>query len=172
MIRRAPLVLFLTALLATPAIAASTPALAYGEGCQTSATGTSSPTVVDGGGTVDFTVTFTNCNGGGVGGVQVVFAASGPCAATFNPPSAVTDASGTVRTKVTLPPNCPCQYTLTATGGGTSATTTVRENGCLPFTAAAKTIGTNPVPSAGLLMVALGILLASVGAWRLRRLRG
>jgi hypothetical protein len=171
MIQRVPLVFLLTAMLATPAIVGSTPALAYGEGCQTSATGNANPTVVDGGGTVDFTVTFTNCNGGGVQGVQVVFAASGPCAAGFNPPSGVSDASGTVRTKVTLPPNCPCQYTLTATGGGTSATTNVRESGCLPFTAAASTIGANPGPAAGITMIVLGILFAGLGTWRLRRTR-
>ncbi|MEA2645562.1 MAG: hypothetical protein QOE92_645 [Chloroflexota bacterium] len=149
-------------------------ALAY-EGCNSEATGTVDPTVVDGGGTAVFDVTIRDCNGNGIEGDTVVFSqGTGPanCQATFNPPSARTDANGHVSTVVTFPPGCPCQYELRATDTtrNVTVTTTVRENGCLPFTGAAPPVAESPIAlplaSVGTLLVALG-----AGLWMFRRRR-
>ena len=148
--------------------------LAY-EGCNSEATGSANPTVVDGGGSSIFDVTIRDCNGNGIGGDTVVFSqAAGPanCRVTFDPPSGKTDANGHVSTKVTFPPGCPCQYDLRATDTtrNVSVTVTVRENGCLPFTAASPPL-TEPLPA--LPLVGVGALLCALGAgfWALSRRR-
>ncbi len=114
--------------------------LAY-QGCQSGSSASASPTAGDPNQPVDFTATFRTCDGSGINGAAVTFSQqSGPpgCAATFSPVRATTDANGQARTTVMLPPGCPCEYTLAATSSGITVTTTVRENGCLPFTAAAR----------------------------------
>ncbi len=59
------------------------------------------------------------------------------CVATFNPPSTVVDANGHASTTITLPPNCPGQYVLTATAStGATVSVTVSEAGGFPNTAA------------------------------------
>lgn len=151
-----------------PAISPQT-ALAYqGPGCPT-ATITADPTVGNGGDSVGVTVTITDCNGDPASGVLVVFTqAAGPanCQLVFNPPQAVTDASGKAHTTVTLPKNCPCQYTIQASAPSVNivVTTTVRENGCLPFTAAAVAATSDPAPIGPLAAAALGLALAAAGA--------
>ncbi len=146
------------------AFAAPTPALAY-QGCAGTSSVTGSPTVVDGGGSITVTATLRDCNGNGLAGVEVVFAASGPCAASFNPPTAITDANGVATTVATLPTGCPCQYTISATGAGITVTTTVRENGCLPFTAAAPTAAHLPPPVMPVALLVLGAIVVGAGTY-------
>jgi hypothetical protein len=102
--------------------------------------------------------------------VQLTSAAG--CQASFSPPTAVTDANGVARSTVTLPPGCPCQYVLTATGAGLTLTTTVREQGCLPFTTGARAVvpAGPTIPTGPALVVAGLALLAASGTYlRVRR---
>ncbi|MFY9613875.1 MAG: Ig-like domain-containing protein [Candidatus Dormiibacterota bacterium] len=156
------------ATLCLPAIGPQ-PALAYvGQNCPT-ATITADPIVGNGGTTVGVTVTVTDCNGDPVSGVLFAFTQTdGPanCHLVFNPPQAVTDTSGQAHTTVTLPLNCPCQYTIQASAAsvGIVVTTTVRENGCLPFTSAAAATTPDPEPIGPLAASALGLALIAAAA--------
>ncbi len=166
----------LFALVLLSAVTMAVPAHAYqGTACAT-VTVTANPPVVNGGGTSTITATVTDCNGEPMSGVLVVFAEqSGPCAVTFNPPSAVTDANGVAHTTVTFPANCPCQYVISASvpSQNASGTVTVRENTCLPFTAAAPASLAQPASQPFLLaaiLVALGAVLVGGGIFAFRRL--
>lgn len=82
------------------------------------------------------------------------------CQATFSPASAISDSAGTASTTVTLPPNCPGLYVLSATtASGLKVTATVRETGGFPVTS-----GSAPAPTGGLPVgPALAMLLAGSG---------
>jgi hypothetical protein len=149
----------LAGLLSTAAVTAPA-ALAY-QGCNTSASASASPTAANAGQPVDFTATFRDCNGQAVNTVVTFSQQSGPagCTATFTPTSVKTDANGAAQTTVTLPAGCPCEYVLAATGNGVTVTTTVRENGCLPFTGAARPLR---VPGGQVPLGALGLVLAGL----------
>jgi hypothetical protein len=146
------------------------PALAY-QGCNSAATSTANPGAADAGQPIDFTATFRDCNNSGIGNTTVAFSqGAGPagCTATFSPQTTRTDAGGTAHTTVTLPAGCPCQYTLAATGAGVTVTSIVRENGCLPFTAAAAAgrarAAGGSLTGPGLALVAIGGLLLVISA--------
>ncbi len=142
--------------------------------CTSSSTATVSSPTVGPGGTVTFTVTIKDCNGGAVVGTTVVFTSTGPgtCKATFNPPTAVTDANGQATTTVTFPANCPGQFTLAGTTQGITVTAPVRETGGFPLTtgnpAADRQSG---FPLSPALIAGLGLLLAMVGSVALLKRR-
>ena len=168
----------LASMFAVGSVASAPAVLAY-QGCNGTSSASASASSTDPNQPVDFTVTLKDCNGNGISGATVTFSQqAGPagCTASFTPPQAVTDANGQATTVVTLPSGCPCQYTLAATGAGITVTTTVRENGCLPFTAAARSAAVAArAPSAPLLplaVLALGLLCLGGAGLALARRRG
>jgi hypothetical protein len=141
-------------------------ALAY-NACKDGSSASISPSTGAGGSTVDLTATFKDCNGNPVAGVQATFTqVSGPanCQATFANSSGVTNAQGQVTVTVTLPVNCPGQFTLGATVQGVQVQAVAVESGGFPNTAAGS--GSAVVSKAWLLMVVAGafIVIVSVGA--------
>ncbi len=171
----------LSAALAVPAsMAGTSPVLAY-EGCQGESSVSSSTQVVAGGTAFTVTATIRDCEGGGVEGEHVVFGTeTGPrgCHAKFDPREVVTDANGVASTQATLPPDCPCQYTLSADDSRSHIhlAVTVRENGCLPFTTAAASKDLGPsgqapgAPLGVLLGLAALLMLAATGMAIRRRI--
>ena len=163
----------LVVLLGLPAGLAPAPALAY-VGCATAATATANPGVVNPGGSVTFTATFTDCNGNAVAGINVVFAAvNDQCGPVFTPSSTSTDANGVATTSVFFQGSCTCIHTLSATGNGVTVTTEVRLTKCLPFTGAkATTLAAGDFPLLPGLMALAGALLVVGGGlglhWRRR----
>jgi hypothetical protein len=170
----------LTAALALPAsLTGTAPALAY-EGCQGDSDLSSQQHQDVAGGTA-FTLTahIRDCEGNGVKGEHVVFGTeSGPrgCHASFDPREVVTDASGIATTQATLPPKCPCQYTLSAdvASANIHLTTTVRESGCLPFTIAATSkdlvpSGQTPRTPFGVLLGLAALLILAATGLAIRR---
>jgi hypothetical protein len=135
--------------------------------------------VVAGGTAFTLTADIRDCEGNGVRGEHVVFGTeSGPrgCRASFDPREVVTDASGVATTQATLPPNCPCQYTLSAdvASANIHLTTTVRERGCLPFTIAAASkdlvpSGQAPWTPFGLLLGLAALLILAATGLAIRR---
>ena len=152
-------------------VATAPAALAY-QGCNSTSSASASADSANGGGSVDFTVTLKDCNGGAIAGAQVTFSQqAGPagCTVTFTPSTAVTDANGQATTTATLPAGCPCQYTLAGSGAGVTVTTTVRENGCLPFTGAARAAARTVPPVLSLGALVVGLLLVAASAYGLAR---
>jgi hypothetical protein len=134
-------------LLSLPAIAITSPtALAY-QSCTTSATATVNPVVINPGGSVTFTATFRDCNGNGLAGIKVVFAAiNDPCSPTFRPTETTTDANGNATTTVFFTAQCTCVHTLSATGAGITVTADVRISACLPFTGGSSSVAAAEPP--------------------------
>lgn len=161
---RAIPVVGLAALLGMPMAMAPVPALAY-VGCQSTSTATVTPGVTDPGGSVTLTTTFKDCNGNGLAGITVTFAAvSDPCSPVFTPTQVITDANGNTTTTVFFPANCTCVHTISATGAGITLTATVRISKCLPFTSSAATVAESPAPPIAVLLAAAGTLLIVSGA--------
>ena len=146
--------------------------LAYPPCASASTASVSSPTVAPGG-TVTFSVTLKDCSGVAVAGSTVVFTSTGPgpCRATFNPPTAITDAGGQAPTTVTFPPACPGQFTLAGTTQGITVTAAVRETGGFPLTSGGSASDRAPLPIPGLLVMALGLVLVAGGSAALLRRR-
>src|SRR2546430_9988051 len=99
-----------------------------------------------------FSAKFLDSNGNPIVGTMVTFSMSaGPagtgCQPTFNPPTAVTDATGTAATTVTLPSGCPGQFVLQAAlAGGGTVTLSVVETGGFPNTSPPPP---RPIPARG-----------------------
>jgi hypothetical protein len=147
------------------ATALAMPALAYdvGPGSSGSAPGSAPP-----GQPFPFTVNFKQPNGSAFpAGVPVTFSlGSGPagCTVTFNPPSTVTDASGSATTSVTLPAGCcPGTFVIVATAeGGGTVTSTVSETGCAGFPNTSASLPSHPGIPFWTIAVGAGLLLVLV----------
>ena len=151
------------ALVAISAMLISTGALAYQTPSPTNSTGSVSPVSAGAGGTVTFTATFKDANGGAVAGASVTFSQqSGPagCSVTFSPTSGTTDANGQVSTTVTLPAGCSGNFVLAAATAGATVTATVGETGGFPATSADPPASGSPLP---VLALALGLALMTLG---------
>lgn len=150
---------------------AAAPALAASQ-CATSTTLTSSTSSGVGGSTITLTATVKDCNGAGVAGATVTFSqTSGPCASTFSSTTATTDSSGVATVTVTLPANCPGQYTYNSAVNGVNATTTVVESGGFPATSAPQPAGNLPLEPLVLLAVGVLMIVAAGSALYIQRRR-
>lgn len=152
-------------------LVAAAPALAASQ-CATTTTVTSSSTTGAGGTTITLTATVKDCNGAGVAGATVTFSqTSGPCASVFSSTTATTDANGQASVTVTLPQNCPGQYTFAANGAGVLGSTTVVESGGFPATSAEPPSGNLPWEPLVVLAVGGLMIVAAFSALYIQRRR-